>query len=137
MPGSSIKVSKKLEMINVCGEKLGIPKSGTRAFVRKAEHFIGARAAVQIRRYNFGIAREGRDFTAIFLGESQVSFPGADTGLIGGESDQEGKMAFYAFYVIAIVILILHFTGWLKRNNLEWLILLLAVAVFPVVIFLR
>ena len=32
-------------------------------------------------------------------------------------------MAFYAFYVIAIIILILHFTGWLKRNNLEWLIL--------------
>jgi len=46
-------------------------------------------------------------------------------------------MAFYAFYVIAAVILILHFTGWLRRNNLEWLILLLAVAVFPVVIFLR
>ncbi len=46
-------------------------------------------------------------------------------------------MAFYAFYVIAIIILILHFTGWLKRNNLEWLILLLAVAVFPVVVFLR
>jgi hypothetical protein len=46
-------------------------------------------------------------------------------------------MAFYAFYVIAIVILILHFTGWLKRNNLEWLILVLAGAVFPVVVFLR
>ncbi len=46
-------------------------------------------------------------------------------------------MAFYAFYVIATVILILHFTGWLRRNRLEWLILLLAVAVFPVVIFLR
>jgi len=46
-------------------------------------------------------------------------------------------MAFYAFYVIAIVVLILHFTGWLKRNNLEWLVLVLAVAVFPVVIFLR
>ena len=46
-------------------------------------------------------------------------------------------MAFYAFYVIALVILILHFTGWLKRHNLEWLILVLAVAVFPVVIFLR
>jgi len=46
-------------------------------------------------------------------------------------------MAFYAFYVIAVIILILHFTGWLKRNNLEWLILVLAVAVFPVVIFLR
>lgn len=46
-------------------------------------------------------------------------------------------MAFYAFYVIAIVILILHFTGWLKRHNLEWLILVLAVAVFPVVIFFK
>jgi hypothetical protein len=39
-------------------------------------------------------------------------------------------------YVIAIVILILHFTGWLKRNNLEWLPAA-AVAVFPVVIFPR
>jgi hypothetical protein len=46
-------------------------------------------------------------------------------------------MAFYGFYVIAIVILILHFTGWLKRHNLEWLILVLAVAVFPVVVFLK
>ena len=46
-------------------------------------------------------------------------------------------MAFYVFYVIATVILVLHFTGWLRRNNLEWLILVLAVAVFPVVIFLR
>ena len=46
-------------------------------------------------------------------------------------------MAFYAFYFVAIVILVLHFTGWLKRNNLEWLMLVLAVAVFPVVLFLR
>ncbi len=47
------------------------------------------------------------------------------------------NVIFAAFYVVAIIILILHFTGWLKRNNLEWLILVLAVAVFPVVIFLR
>lgn len=46
-------------------------------------------------------------------------------------------MAFYAFYVVAIIILILHFTGWLKRNNLEWLVLVLAVAVFPAVLFLK
>ena len=45
-------------------------------------------------------------------------------------------MGFYAFYVIAIIILILHFTGWLKRNNLEWLVLVLAVATFPAVIWL-
>ncbi len=46
-------------------------------------------------------------------------------------------MMFYAFYVIAAVILILHFTGWLGRNNLEWLMLVLAAAVFPVVFFLK
>ena len=46
-------------------------------------------------------------------------------------------MAFYAFYVIALIILVLHFTGWLKRNNLEWLVLVLAVAIFPAVIFLK
>jgi hypothetical protein len=45
-------------------------------------------------------------------------------------------MLFYAFYAIAAIILILHFTGWLKRNNLEWLVLVLALATFPAVIFL-
>jgi hypothetical protein len=45
-------------------------------------------------------------------------------------------MLFYAFYVVAAIILVLHFTGWLKRNNLEWLVLVLAVATFPAVIFL-
>jgi hypothetical protein len=49
---------------------------------------------------------------------------------------RERRMAFYIFYVIAIAIIILHFTGWLKRNNLEWLVLVLAVAVFPAVLFL-
>lgn len=45
-------------------------------------------------------------------------------------------MWFALFYVVAIVILILHFTGWLKRHNLEWLVIVLAIAVFPAVIFL-
>jgi predicted permease len=45
-------------------------------------------------------------------------------------------MLFYAFYIVAAIILILHFAGWLKRNNLEWLVLVLAVATFPAVIFL-
>ncbi|MEQ1773708.1 MAG: hypothetical protein ABL891_07980 [Burkholderiales bacterium] len=48
----------------------------------------------------------------------------------------ERKM-FYAFYVIAVIVLILHFTGWLKRNNLEWVVLVLAVSTFPAVIFLK
>ena len=45
-------------------------------------------------------------------------------------------MGFIAFYIVAIVILILHFTGWLAERNLEWLVFVLAVAVFPAVIFL-
>jgi hypothetical protein len=57
--------------------------------------------------------------------------------LPGNRQTGRQSMAFYAFYVIAITILVLHFTGWLKRNNLEWVVLVLAVATFPAVIFLR
>lgn len=45
-------------------------------------------------------------------------------------------MAFIAFYLFAIAILVAHFTGWLARHRLEWVVLVLAVAVFPAVIYL-
>ena len=45
-------------------------------------------------------------------------------------------MAFALFYVIALTVLVLHFTGWLARHRMEWLVLLLAVAVFPAIYFL-
>lgn len=45
-------------------------------------------------------------------------------------------MLFILYYVVAIVILVLHFTGMLARYNLEWLVLVLAVTVFPAVLFL-
>ena len=45
-------------------------------------------------------------------------------------------MLFILSYVVAITVLILHFTGFLARHNLEWLILVLAVTVFPAVIYL-
>lgn len=45
-------------------------------------------------------------------------------------------MLFVAYYIIAIAILVLHFTGFLARHNMEWLVLLLAVTVFPAVIYL-
>jgi hypothetical protein len=40
------------------------------------------------------------------------------------------------YYVVAITVLILHFTGFLVRHNLEWLVLVLAVSVLPAVFFL-
>jgi hypothetical protein len=45
-------------------------------------------------------------------------------------------MLFLLYYLVAITVLALHFTGWLARHNLEWLILVLAVTVFPAVIYL-
>lgn len=45
-------------------------------------------------------------------------------------------MLFILYYIVAITILILHFTGFLARHNLEWLVLALAVTVFPAVLYL-
>lgn len=45
-------------------------------------------------------------------------------------------MLLLIFYAIAIVVLILHFTGFLRNHNLEWLVLVLAVAIFPAIIYL-
>jgi hypothetical protein len=46
-------------------------------------------------------------------------------------------MIFYIGSTFAIVILVLHFTGWLRRNNLEWLVLVAAVSIFPAVLWGR
>lgn len=45
-------------------------------------------------------------------------------------------MLFILYYIIAIAVLIFHFTGFLARHNMEWLVLALAVTVFPAVIYL-
>lgn len=45
-------------------------------------------------------------------------------------------MLFLLYYIVALVTLVLHFTGFLARHNLEWLILVLAVTVFPAVLYL-
>jgi hypothetical protein len=45
-------------------------------------------------------------------------------------------MLFILYYIVAIAILVMHFTGFLARHNLEWLVLALAVTVFPAVIYL-
>lgn len=45
-------------------------------------------------------------------------------------------MLLLVYYVIAITILVLHFTGWLRYHNLEWLVLVLAATVFPAVLYL-
>ena len=51
-----------------------------------------------------------------------------------GEQVRNGCLLYTS--VVAITILVMHFTGFLARHNLEWLVLVLAAAVFPAVIFL-
>ena len=41
-------------------------------------------------------------------------------------------MIFYTVYILSIVVLILHFTGWLVRRNMEWMVMVAAVALFAV-----
>ena len=41
-------------------------------------------------------------------------------------------MIFYTVYVLSIVVLILHFTGLLVRRNMEWMVMVAAVALFSV-----
>ena len=45
-------------------------------------------------------------------------------------------MLFALSDVVAVSIRVLHATGFLARHNLEWLVLVLAVLVFPAVIYL-
>ena len=45
-------------------------------------------------------------------------------------------MLLAAFYVFSILCIILYYTGNLRRWNVEWILLVLAAAVFPAVLFL-
>src|SRR4051794_14961613 len=49
---------------------------------------------------------------------------------------KDNYMLLAAFYVFAIAAIILHYTGHLKRWNCEWVLIVLAIAVFPAVLFL-
>lgn len=45
-------------------------------------------------------------------------------------------MFFAIYYLVAISAIVLHFTGHLERWGMEWILLVLAVTVFPAVIYL-
>lgn len=41
-------------------------------------------------------------------------------------------MLFYIVYVLSVVVLILYFTGFLTRRNMDWAVLVAAVGIFAV-----
>ena len=45
-------------------------------------------------------------------------------------------MLLASFYVLAITLVIFHYTGTLAKHNLEWLLYILALGVFPAVLYL-
>ena len=45
-------------------------------------------------------------------------------------------MLFAIYFLVCVCALILHFTGHLQRWGMEWIIFVLAVTVFPAVIYL-
>mgnify|MGYP000868650136 CR=1 FL=1 len=45
-------------------------------------------------------------------------------------------MLFGIYYIFAIAGLTMHFTGFLARRNMEWLLYVVAITVFPAVLYL-
>lgn len=45
-------------------------------------------------------------------------------------------MWFVLYYLLAIAVIIAHYTGWLARHNLEWFVWVVAATVFPAVLYL-
>ena len=45
-------------------------------------------------------------------------------------------MLFAIYALVAIAAIILHFTGHLERWRIEWVVVVLAITVFPAVIYL-
>jgi Ca2+/Na+ antiporter len=45
-------------------------------------------------------------------------------------------LIYLLYYLVAIVALFLHFTGHLERWGMSWIIFLLALTVFPLVLYL-
>lgn len=39
------------------------------------------------------------------------------------------------YYVVAIVIIVMHYIGWLEDRGLEWIVYVVAVLLFPMLYF--
>lgn len=45
-------------------------------------------------------------------------------------------MLLILYYVLAIAVIVLHYTGFLARRNLQWLVWVVAATVIPAILFL-
>ncbi|MFZ5555968.1 MAG: hypothetical protein ACOZDY_04465 [Pseudomonadota bacterium] len=45
-------------------------------------------------------------------------------------------MLLILYYVFAITVIVLHYTGFLARRNLQWVVWVVAATVIPAILFL-
>ncbi|MCB1957545.1 MAG: hypothetical protein KDG55_17830 [Rhodocyclaceae bacterium] len=45
-------------------------------------------------------------------------------------------MLFTLYYIFAVAVLVMHFTGFLARRRLDWLLFLVALTIFPAMLYL-
>ncbi|GIX26193.1 hypothetical protein [Pelomicrobium sp. G1] len=45
-------------------------------------------------------------------------------------------MLFILYYILAIAVIVAHYTGFLARHNLEWLVWVIAATVIPAILYL-
>lgn len=45
-------------------------------------------------------------------------------------------MLLILYYVFAITVIVLHYTGFLARRNLQWMVWVVAATVIPAILFL-
>jgi hypothetical protein len=45
-------------------------------------------------------------------------------------------MLFILYYILAIAVIVAHYTGFLARHNLEWLVWVVAATVIPAILYL-
>ncbi len=77
---------------------------------------------------SYNIVTIALEFISCLYGTTQNKHP--NYNLLQSKAGR--YMIFYVVYILSIIVLILHFTGWLLRRNMEWAVLVAAVALFSV-----
>jgi hypothetical protein len=49
---------------------------------------------------------------------------------------ENGQMLFLIYAILAVATIVAYYTGWLTRNNLEWLVYVFAVTILPAILWL-
>ena len=83
-----------------------------------------------------GVKHIGEGLKSVAVAPPSATLISRSTGRNATGARRQIQMLFLIYYVVAIAVLILHFTGLLERHNLEWTVLAEAATVLPAAIYL-